>query len=242
MKKIWILFLFCVGLQVQTDAQVIISLLFGDKLNSDKLLFGLHLNYTVSHLTDLEGAKNLGGLKAALLFNFKLKDQFRLQTELMPPMAFGTKGLTPYSLNDPGLDAQFQNGTIERRIWLTGITALGQYRVWDYVSVEGGPELFLRFKARDKFIASPEAGDLTLEHNIKDQTSAFEAGLAVGASYQLGKGTGMMFGLRYYWGLTDVMKNDAGNQQFRMWQITSGIPIGRKKKTAKTDAPETPGG
>lgn len=242
MRKIWISLLFCVASTMQANAQVIISLIFGDELNSDKLLFGLHLNYTGSHLTNLEGAENLGGIKAALLFNYRLNDRFNLQSELVPPMAFGTKGLAPYSLNDTALDAQFQNGEVERRIWLTGITALGQYRVWDYIRVEAGPEIFLRFKAKDNFTAESEAGDLSLERNIKDQTSTFEVGLALGASYQLGKGTGMMFGIRYYWGLTDVMKNDPGNQQFRMWQITSGIPIGRKKKMEKMNAQEPAGG
>lgn len=241
MIRIWIIFLLCIASQAQTNAQVIISLIFGDELNSDKLLFGLHLNYTGSHLTNLEGAENLGGVKVALLFNYRLNNRFNLQSELVPPMAFGTKGLTPYSLGDAGLDSLFQNGEVERRVWLTGITALGQYRVWDYIRVEGGPEIFLRFKAKDKFLAEPEAGDLSLERNIKDQTSTFEVGLALGASYQLGKGTGMMFGIRYYWGLTDVMKNDAGNQQFRMWQITSGIPIGRKKME-KEKAPPPSGG
>lgn len=240
MKKIWILSLFYIGFQMHSDAQVIISLIFGDELNSDRLLFGLHLNYTGSHLTNIEGAENLGGVKLALLFNYRLNDRFNLQSELVPPMPFGTKGLTPYSLNDAELDAQFQGGEVERRIWLTGITALGQYRVWDYIRVEAGPEIFLRFKAKDKFIAESEAGDLSLERSIKDQTSTWEIGLALGASYQLGKGAGMLFGIRYYWGLTDVMKNDPGNQQFRMWQITSGIPIGRKKKMEKSQMKDLP--
>jgi hypothetical protein len=153
-------------------------------------------------------------------------------------MWFGTKGLPPYSLGDAELDDQFKNGEVERRIWLTGMTALAQYRVYDYIYAEAGPEIFLRTKARDIFTAESEAGDLSLERDIKDQTSIFEFGLALGVSYHLQKGTGMMFGFRYYWGLTDVMKNDAGSQQFRMWQITSGIPIGRKKSMEKTKAAE----
>jgi hypothetical protein len=231
MKKIWLLLLFCLASQARSDAQIIISLLFGDKLNSDKILFGLHANYTGSHLTNLEGAENLGGFKLALLFNFKLSDRFNLQSELVPPMWFGTKGIKPYSLGDAELDNQFKDGEVERRIWLTGLTALGQYRVYDYIRLEAGPEIFLRFKAKDTFKAEPEAGELSLERDIKDETSTFEVGLALGVSYHLQKGTGMMFGLRYYWGLTDVMKNEAASQQFRMWQITSGIPIGRKKST-----------
>lgn len=242
MKRIRILFLFCIAFATQTDAQVIISLLFGDKLNSDKLLFGLHVNYTMSTLTNLEGAEYSGGIKAALLFNFKLGNRFRMQTELMPPFAFGTKGLPPYSIGDPALDAQFQGGEVTRRIFLTGLTALVQYRVYDYIGVEAGPGIYLRMKARDIFSVEQETGDLSLERKITDQTSTFEVGFAIGAFYQLGKGTGMLFGLRYYIGLTDVMINDAGNQQFRMWQITSGIPIGRKKKMEKMKAAEPAGG
>lgn len=242
MKKIWLPILFCIASQVRSDAQIIISLLFGDKLNSDKILFGLHANYTGSRLTNLEGAENLGGFKLALLFNFKLNDRFNLQSELVPPMWFGTKGLEPYSLDDAELDNQFKDGAVERRIWLTGLTALGQYRVYDYIRIEAGPEIFLRTKAKDTFKAEPAAGDLSLERDIKDQTAAFEVGLALGLSYHLQKGRGMMFGLRYYWGLTDVMKNDPDSQQLRMWQITSGIPIGRKKSMEKTKAEGQTGG
>lgn len=232
-NRIWLLILICAAPLSSARAQVIISLLFGDALNSEELMFGLHLNYTGSRLTNLEGAETLGGFKAALWFNYKLNDRINFNAELLPPFFFGTKGLTPYPLEDPALDAQFAAGSVERKIQLTGITALAQYRVWDYIRIEAGPELFLRTKAIDVFKAELPSGDLELERDIKDETATFESGVALGATYQLGKGTGMFLGFRYYWGLTDVLVNDTGNQQFRMWQITSGIPIGRKKRPAK---------
>ncbi|MDX2133652.1 MAG: hypothetical protein SFV52_02655 [Saprospiraceae bacterium] len=229
----WLLILICAAPISTARAQVIISLLFGDALNSEELMFGLHLNYTQSRLTNLEGAENLGGVKAALWFNYKLNDRISFTSELVPPFFFGAKGLPPYPLEDPTLDAQFAAGSVERKIQLTGMTALAQYRVWDYIRIEAGPELYLRTKAIDVFKAESPSGDLELERDIKDQTATFESGVALGATYQLGKGTGMFLGFRYYWGLTDVLTEDTGNQQFRMWQITSGIPVGRKKKLAK---------
>lgn len=210
-------------------AQVLI-LILGSKFNTEKLTFGIHLQYGRSNLTNLEDSKTIGKFNFGILFNYRLSQRFALQTELMPGMTLGARNLKPYSLNDPALDAQFENGDIDRKITYMGLPVLAQYQVLDYVWIEFGPQVYLRRKAFDTFMADPTAGELSLKHKIKDQTADWEAGVSAGLSYQMFKGNDIWLGLRYYWGLTDVMTNTPEKEQFRAWQITAGIPVGRQKK------------
>lgn len=212
------------------------SLIFGEALNTETLTFGIHLDYTRSTLTNLDDAEVLGRFNIALLFNYRFNDRFSLQSELFPAYTIGAQNLKPYALDDAGLDAQFQNGKVTRKLTYMGMTALGLYRVYDHIYLELGPQLYLRTKAYDYFTAEPAAGELSLKHNIKEETGQWQSGISTGLCYRLGNGTGMSIGLRYYWGLTDVMKNDPDSQQFRLWQVTGGIPIGRKKKMEKMKA------
>ena len=106
-----------------------------------------------------------------------------------------------------------------------------EYNIQQRWYIEAGPQLTLRTKAADIFTANKPDGKLQLEHDIKDEVARWEFSLIAGAGYKFGKGTGMALGIRYNWGISDVMKNTATYEQNRGFYIVSNIPIGRKKAT-----------
>src|ERR1700744_2807672 len=111
----YLLFLLLLTLTVPVKSQVLIALLFGDKLNSDKLEFGLTGGPNFSSISN-SSANVKSGLGLGLYFNFKLSDKWFFHPEALPKSPFGGKNLPVYPLNDQHLDSAFKDGSISRSI------------------------------------------------------------------------------------------------------------------------------
>jgi len=233
MKKLPLL-IFSIVLCHFAHSQVLISILFGDKLNTDAIIFGLHADYSWNKLTSVDPQKALGKLNLALFFNVRISDQWRAEIEAIAKYTRGGKGISIYPLSDPALYDQFAaaEGSVERKISYVGLMTAIEYNIQHRWYIEAGPQLTLRTKAKDIFSAKTHDGKLELTKDISDEIARWEFSLITGAGYKFGKGTGMALGIRYNWGLTDVMKNTTTSEQNRGFYIVSNIPIGRKKKAA----------
>ena len=89
--------------------------------------------------------------------------------------------------------------------------------------------------ARNEFTNSvKESNDLSYQLITKDAYHPLDAGIMVGAGYRLLGGTGMNLGIRYYYGLVDILIDDSTpNQYNRALYFTVGIPIGAGKQIEK---------
>jgi hypothetical protein len=217
-------------------SQVLISLLFGDKLNSDKLIFGIHADYSWNKITNIEPQDALGKLNLSLFFNVRINDHWRAQIEALAKHTRGGKGMSIYPITDPALYDQFANaeGTVERKISYVGLMTAIEYVIDNTWYLEAGPQLTIRTKAKDIFSAKTHDGELELTRDIRDEIARWEFSLLTGFGYKFGKGSGMAIGLRYNWGISDVQINTEGSQQNRGFYIVSNIPIGRNKAKAKS--------
>jgi Outer membrane protein beta-barrel domain len=224
------LFLICVFISSLSQGQVLISILFGDKLNTDALIFGLHVDYSFNKITSIEPQDALGKLNLSLFFDARIDEHWRAEIEAIAKYTRGGKGIAPYALNDPQLDLQFAEGSVERKISYVGLMTAIQYTIDHSWYIEAGPQLTLRTKAKDIFKVKTEDGELLLDRDIRDEINRWEFSLISGAGYKFGKGSGMALGVRYNWGLSDVQLNTAGYQQNRGFYLLSNIPIGRNKK------------
>ena len=63
--------LLCLSTSFPLHSQVIISLLFGDELNSDKVKFGLDGGFNYSNLTGTQGSKFLENFNLGLYFDIQ---------------------------------------------------------------------------------------------------------------------------------------------------------------------------
>ena len=237
MKKLLLLAIGII-LSASVNAQVLISILFGDKLNTDAIIFGIHVDYSFNEITSIDPQKSLGKLNLALFFDIRLHEQWRLEAEALAKYTRGGKGIAPYPLNDPQLDQQFAEGSVERKINYVGLMTALQYTIEHSWYVEAGPQLTLRTSAKDVFSVKNADGELELTRDIRDEINRWEFSLVSGLGYKFGKGSGAAIGLRYNWGISDVMKNSAGYQQNRGFYVLSNIPIGRNKKEKKAKAAE----
>jgi len=238
MKKLFIIL--CLVLVVHAGkSQVIISLVFGDKLNSDKIEFGLDGGLTLSDMQGLDQSKVLGGFNLGFYFDFKMKNpNWMLNTGVLVKSPMGARGLPVYSLNNPDLDNTFEGGSVTTNLRYFNVPVMMKYQFKNKFFAKAGIQLGLMNKAFDEFSNSIVADDdLKFERKTRDLYHPLDAGLTFGIGYRLMKGKGMNLGIQYYLGLVDVLIDDnTPSQMNRAWYFNVGIPIGKaaaQKKAAQ---------
>ena len=109
LKKILLFSLLSFLLIPSARSQVLIALIFGDKLNTPNIEFGLNVGANFTTMTNYPAAKYKTGLNIGLYFNFKLTDHWYLHPELLFLNQMGSRGINNRDLPDP----QLQHETLE---------------------------------------------------------------------------------------------------------------------------------
>lgn len=228
------------------NSQVLISLVFGDKLNSPRVEFGLDGGVNFSTISNLDGAKSISNFNLGFYFDYHLNNpSWMFNTGVIVKSSMGSKGLAVYSLNNENLDNAFLGGSVHRKLEYFNVPLMMKYKFDNNIYVKAGTQLGLLYKAFDEFKNNYGGEDLEYKNKIKDEVHTVDAGLAVGMGYRLMGGNGMNLGVNYYHGLVTVMKGDSNPKQYnRSFYITVGIPIGKgkaakraaEKKTSENDA------
>ncbi|SFU02127.1 Outer membrane protein beta-barrel domain-containing protein [Algoriphagus locisalis] len=215
-----------------SQAQVIMSLIFGDKLNNEDNLFGIHLDYSWNNMS-LSGAQDpMGSFNLGLFYTHKFDENWHLNLDLMAKYQRGAAGIAPYDLGDPSLNMFYANSEVTRKINYFSIPATMRYAFQGTYFVELGPQISFRLKAQDIFEADLTQGDLTLENDIREEVQRFDFGFVSGVGMYIGKEKVNAFGIRYQGGLSDAMKNIAGKQNHSQIALYANLPIGRGKMKA----------
>ena len=150
MKKI-LLFILLAGLSFSTArSQVLIALVFGDKLNTPNIEFGLNVGGNFSTLTNYPDAKYTTGINLGLYFNFKLSDHFYLHPELQFLNRMGTKGVDDRDL--PG-GPEWDDETLQtwRELDYATLIFLPRYKLTNQLYFEAGLHAGLLLNA-DNFL------------------------------------------------------------------------------------------
>jgi hypothetical protein len=225
------------------QGQVLISLLFGDKLNSPTLKFGLDGGANFSTISNLSGAKYRTGFNLGFYFDFLLKKDkpWYLHTGVLVKSALGANGITPYHLTNAdstALDSLFSNGTVDRKLSYFNVPILIRYSFKNKLFIELGPMLSLGYKANDIFTTEIEnKEDLSFDNDVKDHFVKFDIGGMAGIGYAIDAMNGMNFGLRYYCGFMDIVKNNSGDpQRNSSFYLFASIPIGAGEKAKAKNA------
>jgi hypothetical protein len=234
MKKIALLAtcLLCFNL---AKSQILISLLLGDKLNSEKLEFGVDGGLAVTNMKGLEH-QNLRTFNLGFYFDIRLKEpHWIFNTGLLMKSNMGASQIPIYTLMNPVLDTLFKDGFVERKVSMFSLPLILKYKFDNNIFVEGGFQLGLRTKGYDYFYTTvTEKEDAQYKNNISKTLPRLDAGLSVGLGYRLLKGNGMNLSARYYSGL--VQNNFIGNKGSytnQAFYLNVGIPIGKKPVATK---------
>jgi hypothetical protein len=190
------------------NGQVLITILLGDALNTEKIEFGLVGGWNHSNIYTIEDSKGLNSLDLGFYFHFLLKNNSYFSTGVLVKSSVGATGMPVYSLDDPDFDAVFKDGTLTKKIPAFYVPILFHQRFNNRWYIEAGPQLGLIHKPVDIFKDSPLDGDLKFTLEVKEAYKHIDAGLTGGVGYKFKKEIkSMAVGINYYYGLVDVSTN-----------------------------------
>ncbi|WP_296704855.1 porin family protein [Algoriphagus sp.] len=206
------------------------SLIFGDKLNNENNLFGLHIDYSSNNISNFEPSNALNSFNLGLSFTHRWENRIEMNLGMLAKYGRGAKGLTAYELEDNSLNSIFSGTEVERKIKYLSLPVTIRYRSQKWLFVEAGPQISYRLKsAYDYFEADTPDGKLELEVDVRDQIKKMDFSAIFGAGTYFGKDKVNAIGIRYHAGLTDILKDIEGKQHYSQWALYANLPIGRGK-------------
>lgn len=234
MRYIVIILLF---IGYSTQAQVIISLLLGDKLNTGQIEFGLDGGVNFASVRGLSGGEASGMFNIGFYFDIKTKNPaWMVHTGVLVKSTLGESNLPVYATGDPDLDNAFAGGQVEKKINYFNVPLMMKYKFNKNIYAEAGIMPSLRAKAFDVFTSSVNGGDLEYRLETGDNYHRLDFGLIGGVGYRLMGGNGMNLGVRYYLGLVDITIDDTTPDQYNSsLYLAVGIPIGAGKAKEKAE-------
>ncbi len=216
---------------VALNAQVLITILLGDALNTDKIEFGLVGGMNRSYINTISEAEGMNNFNLGFYFHILMKNNSYLSTGVLVKSNAGATGMPTYSLGDENFDAIYQDGTLTKKISCFYVPILFHQRFNNRWYIEAGPQLGLIHKPTDIFEESALEGDLKFTTEVKDAYKSIDAGLLGGVGYKFKKEIkSMAVGINYYYGLVDVSDNPDLKIKNSAIYFYIKIPIGVGKK------------
>jgi len=218
------------------NAQVLISLVFGKALNTDKIEFGLAGGMNRSFINTIDSADPLNSFDLGFYFHVLIKNSSYLSTGVHVKSSLGAKGMPVYSRNDADFDAVYAGGELTKKIPGFYVPILFHQRFNNRWYIEAGPQLGLIYKQTDIFEVEKLDGDLTYTLSVKDQYKHIDAGLLGGVGYKFKKEIkSMAVGVNYFYGLVDVSNDSRYKIKNSTINVYVKIPIGVTAKEEKTN-------
>lgn len=217
-----------------SNAQVLISLVFGKALNTDKIEFGLAGGMSRSYINSISGSDPLNSFDLGFYFHILMKNNSYLSTGVHVKSNVGAQGMPTYSLGDENLDATFKDGTLTKKIPSFYVPILFHQRFNNRWYIEAGPQLGLNYKEVDIFEVKAADGDVKYTRSVIDEYKRIDAGLLGGVGYKFKKQIkSMAVGVNYYYGLVDVSNNPNYEIRNSAFYFYLKIPIGTGPKEEK---------
>lgn len=226
----------------QAKSQVLISLIFGDKLQSEKVEFGLNGGFNLTYLRGIAQSKGQNNWLLGFYFDIALKEKspwFIATGVYVKSNVGGTNVPLDFPGNPAINDSVFNgfvaaNGTVEKQFNTFYVPMNLRYKTKCGLFFEAGAQAGLVFKTHDLFIADINGNDLTYEvtKNVRNNGlyKWFDGGVNGGIGYKSKGSTGWKLGVWYYVGLTNIYKNDLGFKAYNSsMYVLATIPIGKKK-------------
>lgn len=230
MKKIFLAILL-LGMAPLAHSQILISLLLGDKLNSDGVEFGLEGGLNWSTIAGFDSHKYKSSLNLGFYFDLRMKNQWSLNTGVLVKSKLGTAKLSDADLVVLEAPTYEGEGDYSQVINYFIVPALIKYKFKNHIYVELGPQGGLMYSAWTEFIHKSDNSDVRIRDFNKDKINRIDAGMTFGLGYRLMKGKGFTIGAKYYQGFTNVYKGKSGsvNSGFFL-KINFPIGVGEKDK------------
>ena len=213
------------------QSQILISIIFGDKLNSEGLEFGLDGGVNFSQLTGMESKNFATNFHLGFYFDIQLKNQLWMNTGVLVKSSQGAAELSKTDVLNlyPDLKTYIDSGNYSQSFGYFNVPLMLKYRLKNHFFVEGGTQMGLMTNAKLNYEHAYDGIEVRSSADNVEAFKRFDIGLLGGLGYKLRKGEGMNIGMKYYYGLLDITKTGTLNNRNSVFYIKVDIPIGREK-------------
>ncbi|MEA3478744.1 MAG: PorT family protein [Bacteroidota bacterium] len=238
MKKLYriILLSIIMATPAALNGQVLISILFGDALNTEKIEFGLIGGLNRSYIRTISDAEGMNNLNIGFYFHVLMKKSSYLSTGVLVKSNGGATGMPTYLIGDPDFDDVYADGVLTKKIPAFYVPILFHQRFNQRWYIEAGPQLGLIHQPTDIFKIEDHGGDLTYTTSTRGQYQYIDFGFYGALGYKFIKKTkSTSLGIGYYIGLSDVAKDAYPEIKNSSFYLFCKIPIGVGKEVQDID-------
>jgi hypothetical protein len=216
------------------ESQVLIGLLFGDKLNNDRMEFGFNVGLQLGNISGIEGGRFAGNLGLGLFMDYKISDRWIFSPSLLFSSKKGVQDFGPDDQFYPLPDTLGGSYESKRVLRYFDLPLMVSYRFRNRLGIGVGLEVGYLNKARDYYSGDNEHGTIYVTHDIKDSMSRFGFGVVTGLSFHFKGNPGAQIRVNYIHGLTNVYRKETNRKGYnRTVQLGVMIPVkfgvGKKK-------------
>ncbi len=223
----------------EAQSQVLISLILGDKLNSDELEFGLEGGGNFSMISGMDSHKFYPDWNIGFYFDYQYKGPWHFYSGVLVKSKMGLNKLTDKDL--AFLDTDYStasDGDFAQVLRYFMVPFLTKYQFKNRFYVEAGTQVGWMFKSYIQYESKDKDYHIFVKDFNKDLIHWFDIGFLGGAGYKFKgkKRPGMTVGIKYYRGFTNVYKGYKTKNNSIFLKVN--IPIGageqaRKKRAEK---------
>jgi hypothetical protein len=216
---------------------LLISLILGDKLNSDKIEFGLEGGGNFSSILNMDSKKYVSDWNLGFYFVINLKENWYLNTGVLVKAKLGSGKLTDKDLEFLGVqkDTIHVGGKYSQKVNYFLVPAMIRYKLDNGVYFEGGFQAGLSFKSFVEYKLKNKKEEILTKEFNNDQTNPLDVGTVVGIGYRFKKRTGITLGVKYYVGFANVYHGVPGTKNNSLF-LKVNVPIGAGEQAQKKRA------
>jgi hypothetical protein len=213
-------------------AQVLIGILFGEKLATPTFNMGFEIGLNFATLDGLPGASRMNRTVFGLFGDWRFSEHFHLGGAILPAAGRGASDLAPAFTGDPVIDSQVVGTTMSRTMGYIEVPVLLKWAPKRETGFRIGVGASFGFitGATDRYEAtSPAGSEYVIEQDIKGAIPGFDFGLSAEVEYRLWM---LAIAARYTHGLTDIrVEGTPDAVHSRVLTGTGRIYLGRKKSS-----------
>lgn len=209
--------------------QVLVGMLAGGPLASETFNIGFDIGMNFATLTGLGDASRSNSPMFGLFGDWRFSEHAHLTVGFIPISSRGASDLAPLALGDDVLDSLVSGGTMTRSITTIDVPLILKYapRRDTGPRIGAGPQFAFVLGATDRYTAeSPGGTAVVVEQDIESRLAGIDAGVAFDLEWRWPL---LAIGVRYYHGLTDLLRDNSGTPiHSRVLSGSGRIPLGRK--------------
>jgi hypothetical protein len=226
MKKI-LLILILISIPITiVRSQVLVTVIFGDKLNTPTTEFGLNIGSCLSTLSGFENLETVATATIGSFFTWKFHERFQLQPELYFVFKGGAKHLQPFDIDDPNIVLPTDEMEVSRESKYFSLPILIKAQIFNQFRFIVGPQISYLISNSDyMYYEIHKKQHIVARQKDRSVVNRIDFGLSAGLGYKLGKGEGVNIEAKYYFGLTNTSTDPTQNLKNRIIILQAGIPI-----------------